>query len=223
MALFEKVAIANRGEVAVRIIRACHELGIKTVLLHSEADEGTLAYRLSDEVICIGASAISQSYLNMEKVIQGAIAGGADAIHPGFGFLSENASFAKKCQESKLNFIGPKPETIELFGDKISAKKLVQTTECPVIPGYNGDDQKESTLLVEMDKIGYPVIVKAAGGGGGRGLKVAHSKAEAQQAIESARREGLSAFNSGRLFLEKYLGDAKHIEVQIFGDCTGKI
>lgn len=219
----EKVAIANRGEVAVRIIRACQELGIATVLLHSEADENTVAYRMSDEVICIGGAPIADSYMNIEKVIDGAKAAGADAIHPGFGFLSENADFAQACVNNKIIFIGPSPEAISLFGDKISAKNLVKTTECPVIPGYNGEDQSEETLLKEMDKIGYPVMVKAAGGGGGRGLKVAHNSSESKMAIESARREGINAFGSDRLFLEKYLANSKHIEVQVFGDCTGKV
>ncbi len=219
----EKIAIANRGEVAVRIIRACQEMGIATVLLHSEADENTVAYRLSDEVVCIGGAPIANSYMNIEKVIDGAKAAGADAIHPGFGFLSENAEFAQACIDNKLIFIGPTPEAISLFGDKISAKNLVKTTECPVIPGYNGEDQTEETLLKEMDRIGYPVMVKAAGGGGGRGLKVAHNSSEAKMAVESARREGINAFGSDRLFLEKYLGNSKHIEVQIFGDCTGKV
>jgi len=218
----EKIAIANRGEVAVRIIRACQEMGIATVLLHSEADENTVAYRLSDEVICIGAAPIASSYMNIENVIDGAKSAGADAIHPGFGFLSENAEFAQACVDNHLIFIGPTPETINLFGDKISAKNLVKTTECPVIPGYNGEDQTEETLLKEMEKIGYPVMVKAAGGGGGRGLKVAHDSSQAQMAIESARREGINAFGSDRLFLEKYLVSSKHIEVQVFGDCTGK-
>ena len=217
------MGIANRGEVAVRIIRACQELGVKAVLLHSEADEQTIAYRLADEVICIGGSPIANSYMNMQAVIDGALAGGCDAIHPGFGFLSENAEFAAKCIEHKLIFIGPTPESIALFGDKISAKKLVETTECPVIPGYKGEDQSVERLLKEMDSIGYPVMVKVAGGGGGRGLKVAHTKDEAEAAIESAKREGLNAFGSDQLFLEKYLDDAKHIEVQIFGDCTGKV
>ncbi len=219
----EKIAIANRGEVAVRIIKAAQELGIASVLLHSEADKNTIAYRIADEVICIGAAPINSSYMNMENVIDGALAGGADAIHPGFGFLSENAEFAQKCIDNKLIFIGPTPEAINLFGDKISAKNLVKTTSCPVIPGYNGVDQSEEKLLEEMDKIGYPVMVKAAGGGGGRGLKVAHDKSQALMAIESAKREGLNAFGSESLFLEKYLANSKHIEVQVFGDCTGKI
>ncbi len=219
----EKVGIANRGEVAVRIIRACKELGVTSVLLHSEADEQSVAYRQADEVVCIGGAPITNSYMNMQAVIDGALASGCDAIHPGFGFLSENAEFAQKCIDNRIIFIGPSPESIALFGDKISAKKLVETTECPVIPGYKGDDQSTERLLTEMKAIGFPVMVKVAGGGGGRGLKVAYSEDEAAAAIESAKREGINAFGSDKLFLEKYLNNAKHIEVQIFGDCTGKV
>ncbi|MCB0366028.1 MAG: ATP-grasp domain-containing protein [Bdellovibrionaceae bacterium] len=218
-----KVAIANRGEVAVRIIRACQELGIETVLLHSEADKATLAYRLADEVVCVGPAPTGESYLNIDTNIHAALSVGADAIHPGFGFLSENADFAEACNDNRIVFIGPSPEAIRLFGDKISAKKLVEEAGGPVIPGYQGEDQSEGRLLKEIEKIGLPAMVKAAGGGGGRGLKVVHSMDQAAAAIESAKREGQSAFGSDRVFLEKYLSDAKHIEVQIFGDCSGKV
>jgi len=219
----DKLAIANRGEVAVRIIHACQELGIETVLLHSEVDRGTLAYRLADHTVCIGPAITAESYLNIEANVHGALSAGADAIHPGFGFLSENADFADACKRARLAFVGPSSESIRLFGDKISAKKLVQAAGGPVIPGYQGDDQSEARLLSEIDKIGLPVIVKAAGGGGGRGLKVVRNKSEAAAAIASAKREGLSAFGSDRVFLEKYLAEAKHIEIQIFGDCAGRV
>ncbi|MGE0761944.1 MAG: acetyl/propionyl/methylcrotonyl-CoA carboxylase subunit alpha [Bdellovibrionales bacterium] len=219
----EKVAIANRGEVAVRIIRACQELGIETVLLHSEADANTPAARLADEPVCVGASDLNDSYLNIQANVENALSRGADAIHPGFGFLSENAEFAKACEDRGLIFIGPSPDAIRLFGDKISAKRLVQKAGGPVIPGYDGDDQEIECLLGEAKKIGYPVIVKATAGGGGRGLKVIRSAPEAREQIESAQREGMAAFGSAKVFLEKYLGHAKHIEVQIFGDASGKI
>lgn len=219
----EKIAIANRGEVAVRIIRACQELGIESVLLHSEADKKSLAYRLADEKICIGLAPTSESYLNIEANIQGALSGGVDAIHPGFGFLSENAEFAEACERARLIFIGPSPQVIRLFGDKVSAKKLVKESGGPVIPGYQGEDQSESVLLREMEKIGLPVIVKVSGGGGGRGLKVVTQMSEAREAIAAAKREGMSSFGSDRVFLEKYFDRAKHIEVQIFGDCSGHI
>jgi 3-methylcrotonyl-CoA carboxylase alpha subunit len=223
MKKFDKVAIANRGEVAVRIIRACQELGIESVLLHSEADVNTLAYRLADETVCIGASPTGESYLNIQKNIQGALSAGADAIHPGFGFLSENADFAEACEEARITFIGPTPKSIRLFGDKISAKKLVDEAGGPTVPGYQGDDQSVETLIGKIESMGLPVIVKAAAGGGGRGLKVVREMSKAKEAIESAKREGLSAFGSDRVFIEKYLEDAKHIEVQIFGDALGRV
>lgn len=220
---FKKIAIANRGEVAVRIIRACQELGIKTVLLHSEPDTQTAAYRLADEAVCIGPAPTNQSYLNIEANVMAAKSVGADAVHPGFGFLSENADFAKACEAQGLVFIGPSPESIRLFGDKISAKNLVQEAGGPVIPGYQGDDQSTSRLIAEIERIGLPCIVKAAAGGGGRGLKVVREMSQATEAIESAKREGLSAFGSDQVFLEKYLEKAKHIEMQIFGDASGEI
>jgi acetyl-CoA carboxylase biotin carboxylase subunit len=220
---FKKIAIANRGEVAVRIIRACQELGIKTVLLHSEPDAQTAAFRLADETICIGPAPTADSYLNISANIQGAKASGADAVHPGFGFLSENSDFAAACEKNGLTFIGPSPEAIALFGDKISAKNLVEKAGGPVIPGYQGEDQSTKTLVAQIEKIGLPCIVKAAAGGGGRGLKVVHEMSQAVEAIESAKREGLSAFGSDKVFLEKYLDQAKHIEMQIFGDASGQV
>jgi 3-methylcrotonyl-CoA carboxylase alpha subunit len=217
----EKLAIANRGEVAVRIIRACHELGIKTVLLHSEADEGTIAWRLSDERVCIGPAPTSESYLQIQRNVQGALSMGAQAVHPGFGFLSENADFGQACKDAGLIFVGPKPETIRALGDKISAKKLIEKAKVPTIPGYMGEDQRLEALVDQAIRIGFPVIVKAAAGGGGRGMKVIRDKDEAPQLIASACREALSAFGSPVVFLEKYLDRAKHIEFQIFGDFTG--
>lgn len=219
----EKVAIANRGEVAVRIIRACRELGIETVLLHSDADGGSMAARMADQRYCIGGAPSNESYLNIERNIQGAIAMGADAIHPGFGFLSENADFARACDKAKIIFIGPSAAAIELFGDKVSAKRLVHKIGGPLIPGYVEDDQTLETLTIVAEQIGYPLIVKAAAGGGGRGLKVVRAKVELKAAVESAQREGMSAFGSSKIFLEKYLDQAKHIEVQIFGDASGKV
>lgn len=218
-----KIAVANRGEVAVRIIRACQELGLETVLLHSEADQNSMAARMADETFLIGGSPSSESYLNIEANIRGAIATGADAVHPGFGFLSENAAFARACENERLVFIGPSAESIELFGDKISAKKLVEQIGGPLIPGYAEDDQSLERLNKEAERIGYPIIVKATAGGGGRGLKVARSSADLKTAVESAQREAGSAFGSSKIFLEKYLDAAKHIEVQIFGDASGKI
>lgn len=220
---FEKVAIANRGEVAVRIIQACQEIGIETVLLHSEADVASRAYRMADECVCIGASSVQESYLSIEANVAGAKSAGADAIHPGFGFLSENAEFAEQVEDSGLVFIGPSADSIRTFGDKMSAKVMAQQSGLPLIPGYQGADQSDATLVREIERMGYPVIVKAAGGGGGRGLKVVRKPEEALAAVQSARREGLSAFKDERIFLEKYLDRAKHIEVQILGDASGHI
>ncbi len=219
----KKIAIANRGEVAVRIIKACEELGLQTVLLHSDADRGSRAFRMSDFQICIGPAPTSESYLNIEANIQGALAAGADAVHPGFGFLSENADFALACEKAGLKFIGPSSEAIRKLGDKISFKRLAQSAGLPLIPGYEGDDQSIPKLLTEVEKIGLPVIVKAAAGGGGRGMKLIREMTEAKDQIESAQREAKSAFGSEKVFLEKYLDRAKHIEFQIFGDSTGKI
>jgi 3-methylcrotonyl-CoA carboxylase alpha subunit len=221
-ASIRKLAIANRGEVAVRIIHACRELGIKTVLLHSEADVATRAWRMADEKICIGPAPTAESYLRIDRNVEAAVSAGADAVHPGFGFLSENADFAQACQDAGLIFVGPKPSTIRALGDKISAKKLIEKAKVPTVPGYMGDDQKLETLITEAERIGYPVIVKAAAGGGGRGMKVIRSRAEAIELIASAQREAQSAFGSPVVFLEKYLDRAKHIEFQVFGDHNGR-
>jgi 3-methylcrotonyl-CoA carboxylase alpha subunit len=220
---FERVAIANRGEVAVRIIRAVHEMGMEAVLLHSSADVGTIAYRLADETVCIGEPPSSASYLNIEANIRGAQSGGADAVHPGFGFLSENADFAQAVADAGMVFIGPTPANIRLFGDKISAKKHVEKVGGETIPGYSGEDQSIERLKKECERIGYPVICKAAAGGGGRGLKVIKNPFEAEELIQSAQREAQSSFGSSQVFLEKYLDRAKHIEVQVFGDSGGKV
>ncbi len=219
---FRKVAIANRGEVAVRIIHACHELGLQTVLLHSEADVGTRAYRMSDSKVCIGPAPTAESYLQITNNVNAAISAGAQAVHPGFGFLSENAAFAQACGDAGLVFIGPRSETIRALGDKISAKRLIQEARVPTVPGYMGEDQSIDQLVREAQRIGFPVIVKAAAGGGGRGMKVLHSVSEAPELIASAQRESMSAFGSAIVFLEKYLDRAKHIEFQVFGDFTGR-
>ncbi|MDZ4660321.1 MAG: biotin carboxylase N-terminal domain-containing protein [Pseudomonadota bacterium] len=220
---FQRIAIANRGEVAVRIIRACQELGIQTVLLHSEPDSQSLAHRLSDHQVCIGSAPPNESYLNIQNNIRGAQAGGAQAVHPGFGFLSENAEFALACREANLTFIGPDAGAIKLFGDKIEAKKIAEEMKIKTVPGYKGDNQDINFLIEQCEKMGYPVLVKATAGGGGRGLKVIQSKADVREKIESAKREANSSFGSDKVFLEKYLDRAKHIEVQVFGDALGKI
>ena len=207
----------------MRIIRACQELRIETVLLHSAPDQHSLAYRLADERVCIGPAPAGESYLDIAANVRGAAGAGADAIHPGFGFLSENAEFAEAVIAAGMIFVGPSPENIRLFGDKITAKAHVERHGGPVIPGYQGADQSPAALSAAARRIGYPVIVKAAAGGGGRGLKVARSDDELIEAVASAAREAQSAFGSSRVFLEKYLDRAKHIEVQIFGDAAGVV
>ncbi len=223
MRQIKKIAIANRGEVACRIHRTCQKLGIKTVLLHSEPDKKTLAYRICDETYNIGPGPTNQSYLNIEAQIKGALETGADAIHPGFGFLSENAEFAKKVIEAGLIFVGPSPEVIESFGDKIKAKALCKSADVPMVPGFQNKDADLQTLIKESEKIGYPVLVKAAAGGGGRGMRLILNKDLAEKEILSAQNEALKSFGDATVFLEKYLDHAKHIEVQIFGDASGKI
>lgn len=223
MKTIKKLAIANRGEVACRIHRTCQKMGIKTVLLHSTPDIKTKAYRICDETYDIGPGPTHQSYLNIEAQIKGALEMGADAIHPGFGFLSENAEFAKKVNEAGLIFVGPKPESIEAFGDKIKAKSLCKLAEVPMVPGFQNQTADIQTLISESEKIGYPVLVKAAAGGGGRGMRLIHKKADAENEIKSAMNEALKAFGNETIFLEKYLDHAKHIEVQIFGDHKGNI
>jgi 3-methylcrotonyl-CoA carboxylase alpha subunit len=217
------VAIANRGEVAIRIIRACQEMGIQTVLLHSQADVQTRAYRIADRAVCIGGSPSAESYLNIPAVIQGAIAGHAQGIHPGFGFLSENADFAEECARAGLTFIGPSPQAIRTLGDKVNCKELAKALGLPLIPGYQGEKQDLDTLVQEVRKIGLPVMVKAAAGGGGRGMKMIRDMKEAKELLESAQRESQAAFGSPKVFLEKMLENAKHIEFQVFGDASGKV
>jgi acetyl-CoA carboxylase biotin carboxylase subunit len=219
----KKLAIANRGEVAVRIHMAANELGIATVLLHSEADIQSKAFRICDETVCIGASPIGESYLNMNRVIQGALSKNCDAIHPGFGFLSENSEFAQMCLDNGISFVGPSPSAIKLMGDKISARECATQAGVPVVPGYDGENQTEEVLLKEAKKIGFPLIIKASAGGGGRGLKISKSENDFSDQLSSSKRESKSAFGSDKVFLEKYLDHAKHIEFQIFGDASGKV
>jgi acetyl/propionyl-CoA carboxylase alpha subunit len=223
MAKFTRIAIANRGEVAVRIIKACEELGIESVLLHSEADINSRAYRMATKTLCIGPAATAESYLNIQANINGALAGGAQAIHPGFGFLSENADFAEAVEKAGMTFIGPSAQAIRSLGDKVHCKDLAKKGGIPLVPGYQGENQDVAHLIEQAEKIGYPVIVKAAAGGGGRGMKLITNSNDAAELIESAQREALSAFGSAKVFLEKYLDRAKHIEFQIFGDSLGQV
>lgn len=219
--MFEKILIANRGEIAVRVVRACRELGIKTVAVYSTADEESLHARLADEAICIGPPDAGQSYLNISAIISSAEITGADAIHPGYGFLAENPHFAEACLESNIEFIGPKPETISLMGNKSSAKEIMKKAGVPIIPGSAGlvGNEKEAADIAK--EIGYPLIIKASAGGGGRGMRVVHREKDLTPSIQAARRESESAFGDSQIYLEKYVEEPRHIEVQILGDGKG--
>ena len=221
--MIEKIVIANRGEIALRILRACRALDIKTVALHSEADREAKYVRLADESVCIGPAAAKDSYLNIPAVISAAEVTDAQAIHPGYGFLSENADFAERVEQSGFIFIGPRADTIRLMGDKISAIEAMKKAGVPTVPGSDGpvgdDNDRENLRLA--DKIGYPVIIKAAGGGGGRGMRVVHTEAALKNAISLTRTEAKSAFNNDIVYMEKYLENPRHIEFQILADTHG--
>ena len=217
--LFDKVLIANRGEIALRIQRACREMGIKTVVVHSEADRDAKYVRLADESVCIGPPPSAQSYLHVPAIIAAAEVTDAQAIHPGYGFLSENADFADKVEKSGFVFIGPRPETIRLMGDKISAKAAMLKAGVPCVPGSEGslpDDPKEVVKIARA--VGYPVIIKAAGGGGGRGMRVVHTEAALLPAVTLTRAEAQSAFGNPMLYMEKFLTSPRHIEIQVLAD-----
>ena len=221
--MFEKVLIANRGEIALRIQRACHEMGIRTVAVHSTADATAMHVRLADESICIGPPAAKESYLSMPAILSAAAISNADAIHPGYGFLSENADFATMVEEHGFTFIGPKPEHITLMGDKIAAKEAVMKAGIPVIPGSDGAVDDIDKALKIADDIGYPVLVKASAGGGGRGMKLANTAEDLPNAIRSAQNEAESAFGNGEVYFEKYLAKPRHIEIQILADGFGNV
>jgi acetyl-CoA carboxylase biotin carboxylase subunit len=221
--MFEKVLIANRGEIALRIQRACREMGIRTVAVHSTADESAMHVRLADESICIGPPAAKDSYLSIPAILTAAAISNADAIHPGYGFLSENANFATMVEEHGFTFIGPKPEHITLMGDKIAAKKAVIEAGIPVVPGSEGAvDDIDEALSVAAD-IGYPVLIKATAGGGGRGMKLAKTAEELPNAIKMAQIESEAAFGNGEVYLEKFLGKPRHIEIQVLADGFGNV
>lgn len=221
MLLIKKILIANRGEIAVRIMQTCRTLGISTVAVFSDADRDSLHTAEADEAIHIGSSPASESYLDIEKIIAAAKRTSADAIHPGYGFLSENAEFAKRCEAEKIIFIGPSSEAIEKMGSKAGARKIMKSCGVPVVPGYEGDDQSLKKLIAEAENIGFPVLIKASAGGGGKGMRIARKKEELQAAIETAQREAKSSFADNRLVLEKYFDSCRHIEFQVFGDKHG--
>lgn len=221
--LFEKVLIANRGEIALRIHRACREMGIKTVAVHSTADTDAMHVRLADESVCIGPPAAKDSYLNIPAILSAATITGADAIHPGIGFMAENAQFADMVIEHGFAWIGPTPEHIRIMGDKVTAKKTVIARGLPCVPGSDGPVDSFETAANVADQIGYPVLIKAAAGGGGKGMKVAFSREELKEAYSLARGEARAAFGNDEVYLEKYLANPRHIEVQLLGDHHGNV
>jgi acetyl-CoA carboxylase biotin carboxylase subunit len=221
--MFKKILIANRGEIALRIICACKELGIETVAVYSEADRYSLPVRFADTAVCIGPPKSSQSYLNIPSIIAAAEVTNADAIHPGYGFLAENAAFAEVCETSRITFIGPRPDVMRLMGDKDRARKAMAKLGIPVLPGSDGVIQSEGQAEEAAERIGYPVIVKASAGGGGRGMRIVQAKEELLAAVRTAQSEAAAAFSSPDVYLEKYVSAPRHIEFQILADQHGKV
>ncbi len=221
--MFDKILIANRGEIALRVLRACKELGIPTVAVHSTADQDAMHVRLADESVCIGPPPARESYLNIPALLSACEITGADAVHPGYGFLSENARFAEILHEHNIHFIGPKPAHIRLMGDKIEAKRTADRLGLPVVPGSDGPISSEQEAAAAAQQVGFPVLVKAASGGGGRGMKVAHKPEELASTLAIARAESKAAFGEDAVYIEKYLARPRHIEVQILGDGHGRV
>ena len=220
--MFKKILIANRGEIALRILRACRELGIKTVAIHSDSDLDAMHVRMADESICVGPSSAHSSYLNIPAIITAATLTNVDAIHPGYGFLSENQRFAEIIEEHKIKFIGPKSEHIKMMGNKITAKKIMEENQVPTVPGIN--DLKDKDKMISLiNEIGFPVIVKAASGGGGKGMRIVHAADQLNKSIAEAKIEAKKSFNDDVIYIEKYLTNPKHIEIQILGDRFGNV
>lgn len=219
--MFEKVLIANRGEIAVRVIRACREMGVRTVAVYSQADAESLHVKLADEAFCIGPPQAARSYLHIPAILSTAVVTGADAVHPGYGFLAENANFAQICADHRIKFIGPSADAINLMGDKSSAKKTMRKAGVPVVPGTEGLVEDEAEALAIAEEIGYPVIVKATAGGGGKGMRIARDEDELARALTSARSEAQAAFGDGGVYIEKYLRPIRHIEIQVIADSQG--
>ncbi|HPF78028.1 MAG TPA: acetyl-CoA carboxylase biotin carboxylase subunit [Alphaproteobacteria bacterium] len=219
--MFKKILIANRGEIALRVIRACREMGIQSVAVHSTADASSMAVRLADESVCIGPPSSKDSYLNIPSILTAAAVTGADAIHPGYGFLSENAQFARMVEEHGFTFIGPKPEHIDSMGDKVTAKKTVMALGLPVVPGSPGAVESVEEGLAICEEAGFPVLIKAASGGGGKGMQVVRRAEDFKEAFTTARREAAANFGDDTVYIEKYLEKPRHIEIQIFGDKHG--
>ena len=221
--MFSRILIANRGEIALRIMRACKELGIQSVLVYSEADRDAAYLSLADQAICIGPARPSESYLKSDRIIAAAEVSGADAIHPGYGFLAENARFADQCRESKMEFIGPTAESMTMLGDKAKARQVARRARVPIVPGSNGPLEDDEEAATVADEIGYPVIVKAVSGGGGRGMRIVHDAEGLTKALSHARMEAEAAFNDASVYLEKYIEKPRHVEVQVLGDLQGNV
>ena len=221
--MYNKILIANRGEIAVRIIRACREMGIRTVAVYSEADREALHTQLADEAICIGKAESSDSYLNMERILSATIASKAEAVHPGFGFLSENSRFAKMCEKCNVDFIGPSADVISRMGNKSEAKNTMRKAGIPVIPGTQNPVRRAEEALKAAEEIGYPVMIKASSGGGGKGMRVAYSREEFEKLFTVALQESVHAFSDDSMYLERFIENPRHIEVQILGDRYGHI
>ena len=219
--MFEKLLIANRGEIACRIAATARRMGIRTVAIYSDVDHGGLHVEACDEAVAIGGASSSESYLNIDKIINAAIQTASGAIHPGYGFLSENAHFAKKCADAEIAFVGPPVEAIEVMGAKSKAKKLMETVGVPLVPGYYGDEQDVLYLSQKADRIGFPILVKASAGGGGRGMRIVENPDALAEAIVSAKREANAAFSNDHLMIEKFISKPRHIEVQVFADTKG--
>jgi acetyl-CoA carboxylase biotin carboxylase subunit len=219
--MFSRILIANRGEIALRIIRACHELGVEAVAVYSEADKDAPYLCLADEAICIGPAEPAESYLNIPRIISAAEIADVEAIHPGYGFLAENDEFAQICQDCGLTFIGPPVKAMKLLGDKVQARKIAQKAGVTVVPGSQGAVENEAEAIKLANEIGYPVIIKAASGGGGRGMRVVHNDASLEAAFSSAKTEAQAAFNDGSVYLEKFIVEPRHVEVQVMADADG--
>ncbi|HHT88674.1 MAG TPA: acetyl-CoA carboxylase biotin carboxylase subunit [Clostridiales bacterium] len=221
--MFHKILIANRGEIAVRIIRACKEMGIETVAVYSEADREALHVLMADEAVCIGPYKSKDSYLNMQNIISATVLTGATAIHPGFGFLAENSSFARMCEDCNIAFIGPSADTIELLGSKAKARETMQKSGIPVVPGSEGEIKSIKDAKALADKIGYPVMIKACAGGGGKGMRAVYSACDLENAVISAKNEAKAAFGDDQVYMEKLIINPKHVEVQILADKHGNV
>jgi acetyl-CoA carboxylase biotin carboxylase subunit len=219
--MFKRILIANRGEIALRIMRACREMGIETVCVYSTADKDAPYLRLADRTVCIGPGPAKQSYIDISRIIAAAEIADVDAIHPGYGFLSERADFSQACRDCKIEFIGPSPEAMAKLGDKVACKKTAKEAKVPIFPGSDGAIEEEDEAVRVANKIGYPVIIKAAAGGGGRGMRVCRNEATLRSSIKAAQQEAAAAFGNGAVFIEKFLEHARHVEVQVLGDKHG--